>query len=161
MNSIRVNVNEQKLYLYAEDGELLSDYPVSAGGRPKTASDDLLALARELDVPWPPERTSGLPAGDGRGTDPSSKVIYVDHQACILCDRCIRGCDDLQVNEVIGRTGKGYGTRIAFDLDAPMGSSTCVSCGECEKVCPTGALSLSFGEEPVPETEDPGSWEYL
>jgi predicted molibdopterin-dependent oxidoreductase YjgC len=140
---------------------LLSDYPVSAGGRPKTGSDDLLALASELDVPWPRERISGLPAGDGRGTDPSSKVIYVDHQACILCDRCIRGCDDLQVNEVMGRTGKGYGTRIAFDLDAPMGASTCVSCGECEKVCPTGALSLSFGAEPAPETEDPGNWEYL
>ncbi|MDH3687020.1 MAG: molybdopterin-dependent oxidoreductase, partial [Myxococcales bacterium] len=72
--------------------------------------------------------------------DSSSHVISVDHQACILCDRCIRACDDLQGNEVIGRTGKGYGAGIAFDLDTPMGESTCVSCGECAAVCPTGAL---------------------
>ena len=84
----------------------------------------------------------GIPAGGGRPVDDSSKVISVDHQACILCDRCIRACDDIQVNEVIGRTGKGYASRIAFDLDVPMGESTCVACGECEKVCPTGALSL-------------------
>ena len=41
------------------------------------------------------------------GHDISSPVIAVDHNACILCDRCIRGCDDIQNNEVIGRTGKG------------------------------------------------------
>jgi formate dehydrogenase major subunit len=64
----------------------------------------------------------------------------VDHEACILCDRCIRACDDVQSNEVIGRAGKGLTTRIAFDLDQPMGTSTCVSCGECAASCPTGAL---------------------
>ena len=76
-----------------------------------------------------------------RPKDVSSPVIAVDHQACILCDRCIRACDDIQVNEVIGRTGKGYTTRIGFDLDDPMGESTCVSCGECVAACPTGALT--------------------
>ncbi|WP_199225775.1 4Fe-4S binding protein, partial [Spiribacter halobius] len=44
-------------------------------------------------------------------------------------------------NDVITRSGKGYATRIAFDLDAPMGESSCVSCGECVAVCPTGALT--------------------
>jgi formate dehydrogenase major subunit len=68
-------------------------------------------------------------------------VIRVDHDACILCDRCVRACDDVQCNEVIGRTGKGYGTRVGFDLDSPMGESTCVSCGECVAACPTGALT--------------------
>ena len=73
--------------------------------------------------------------------DSSSPVIAVDHAACILCDRCIRGCDEVQSNEVIGRSGKGHATRIAFDLDQPMGHSSCVSCGECAAVCPTGALT--------------------
>ncbi|MEE9218537.1 MAG: molybdopterin-dependent oxidoreductase, partial [Acidobacteriota bacterium] len=74
------------------------------------------------------------------GPDLSSKVIQVDLSACILCDRCIRGCDEIQSNDVIGRHGKGHQARIGFDDGVPMGDSTCVSCGECQAVCPTGAL---------------------
>ena len=65
----------------------------------------------------------------------------MDHDSCILCDRCVRACDDIQGNDVIGRSGKGYATRIAFDLNDPMGKSSCVSCGECVAACPTGALT--------------------
>jgi formate dehydrogenase major subunit len=97
--------------------------------------NQLFALARRYAA-W----GDSLPRGNGRPADPSSVVIAVDHQACILCDRCIRACDEVQSNEVIGRSGKGYASRIAFDLDAPMGESTCVSCGECAAACPTGAL---------------------
>jgi formate dehydrogenase major subunit len=75
-----------------------------------------------------------------RSFDGSSPVIAVDHQACILCDRCVRACDDIQSNNVIGRSGKGFAAQIAFDLSNPMGDSTCVSCGECVSSCPTGAL---------------------
>ena len=67
-------------------------------------------------------------------------MIAVNHDACILCDRCVRACDDIQGNDVIGRSGKGYATRIAFDLNDPMGESSCVTCGECVAACPTGAL---------------------
>lgn len=118
---------------------LLADQPASSRREATTGDDELYALARELDIGDIP-----LPEGGGgrpRGEDSSSPVIAVDHQACILCDRCVRGCDDIQHNDVITRTGKGYETRIAFDLDTPMGESTCVSCGECVAVCPTGALT--------------------
>jgi len=76
-----------------------------------------------------------------RGKDDSCLSIAVDHDACILCDRCIRGCDEVKANLVMGRMGKGYTTGIAFDLNAPMGDSTCISCGECMVSCPTGALT--------------------
>ena len=77
-----------------------------------------------------------------RATDNTSLLIAVDHDACILCDRCVRGCNDVKDNQVIGRMLKGYAARIAFDLDAPMGNSSCVSCGECMVSCPTGALTF-------------------
>ncbi len=117
---------------------LLSDYPETSAREQDTADDLLLRLARDYGI----ETTAiDLPAGNGRGQDASSPVIAVDHAACILCDRCIRACDEVQHNDVIGRTGKGYTARISFDFDNPMGESTCVSCGECAAVCPTGALT--------------------
>ncbi|MBT5020248.1 MAG: formate dehydrogenase subunit alpha [Planctomicrobium sp.] len=73
--------------------------------------------------------------------DDSSPVIFVDHQACIMCDRCVRACDEIQSNDVISRTGKGYTAQISFDLNNLMGESTCVSCGECAAACPTDALT--------------------
>jgi len=114
---------------------LMSDQPETCPKETTTGDNDLLVLARKYGVDG-----GRLPHGNSRPKDMSSKVIAVDHQACILCDRCVRACDEIQHNDVIGRTGKGYSARIGFDLDAPMGESTCVSCGECMAVCPTGAL---------------------
>jgi len=117
---------------------LLSDYPERSLREETTGDDMLLALARDIGID---RAASAMPARNGRKQDMSSPVIAVDHSACILCDRCIRACDEIQHNDVIGRAGKGYDTRISFDLDVPMGDSTCVACGECVAVCPTGALT--------------------
>jgi formate dehydrogenase major subunit len=92
-----------------------------------------------------------------RAEDNSSPVIAVDHQACILCDRCVRACDDIQSNDVITRSGKGFAAQIAFDLDNPMGDSTCVSCGECVSSCPTGALTQQTISLPVLPTSEMNS----
>ncbi|MFM8577652.1 MAG: cyclic nucleotide-binding domain-containing protein [Planctomycetaceae bacterium] len=90
---------------------------------------------------WPlTGRQAFAPRSRTRGRDHSSLRSDVDHDQCILCDRCARACSDVKQNFVIGRTGKGYDTRIGFDLDDAMGQSSCVSCGECMITCPTGAL---------------------
>jgi formate dehydrogenase major subunit len=117
---------------------LMADQPpVEQDPKETTTGDNLLLeLARRYDT----GHAERLPQASGRGLDVSNPVISVNHDACILCDRCVRACDDIQGNDVIGRSGKGYATRIAFDLNDPMGESTCVTCGECVAACPTGAL---------------------
>src|SRR5215211_6650691 len=117
---------------------LMADQPpVEQDPKETTTGDNmLLELARRYDT----GHAERLPQSRGRGLDSSNPVISVNHDACILCDRCVRACDDIQGNDVIGRSGKGYTTRIAFDLNDPMGESTCVTCGECVAACPTGAI---------------------
>ncbi len=73
--------------------------------------------------------------------DDTHPAMAVDLSACIQCDRCVRACGEVQVNQVIGVQGRGQASRIVFDLADPMGESSCVACGECVQACPTGALS--------------------
>ena len=72
--------------------------------------------------------------------DLSHPAIAVNLDACIQCTRCLRACRDEQVNDVIGLAFRGDHAKIVFDMDDPMGASTCVACGECVQACPTGAL---------------------
>jgi Fe-S-cluster-containing hydrogenase component 2 len=79
---------------------------------------------------------------DGGAIDRSSHAILVDHNNCILCNRCVRSCSEVRGFHIIGQAGKGSDLRISFDLGRPMGESGCVACGECMISCPTGALTF-------------------
>ncbi len=116
---------------------LLSDHPSPCVRQKATGDCELERFGTAHGVAAP--RFAARPSP--RGHDDSSFFIAVDHTACILCDRCIRGCSEVKKNFVIGRAGKGYGASIAFDTDVPMAASTCVGCGECMVSCPTGALT--------------------
>ncbi|WP_435066592.1 2Fe-2S iron-sulfur cluster-binding protein [Haloplanus sp. C73] len=73
--------------------------------------------------------------------DDSSSFIQIDRNKCILCNRCVEACNDVQVEGVLRMEGSGQDTRIGFQSDAEtMDDSTCVSCGHCVTVCPTGSL---------------------
>ena len=116
---------------------MMADHPVPCVRQQHTGDCELERLASQYgasETRYPRREVT-------RGQDDSSLTILVDHAACILCDRCVSACADLRHNFVITRQGKGYDAGIAFDLDDPMGGSTCVSCGECMVSCPTGALT--------------------
>ena len=66
--------------------------------------------------------------------------MTVSLDACIQCGLCVRACRDVQVNDVLGMSGRGAESYPVFDMNNPMGESSCVGCGECVQACPTGAL---------------------
>jgi formate dehydrogenase major subunit len=72
--------------------------------------------------------------------DASRKYFVVDHNRCILCRRCVRACAELVGNHTLGLLERGFETMICTDLNVPFGESSCVSCGTCLSVCPTGAM---------------------
>ncbi|MEM7238487.1 MAG: 2Fe-2S iron-sulfur cluster-binding protein, partial [Pseudomonadota bacterium] len=75
--------------------------------------------------------------------DASHLAMKVNLDSCIHCNLCVRACREVQVNDVIGMSGRGHDAQITFDMNDPMGNSTCVACGECVQACPTGALMAS------------------
>ena len=88
--------------------------------------------------------------------DDSHVAMSVSLDACIQCGLCVRACREVQVNDVIGMSGRGHNSYPTFDMADPMGSSTCVGCGECVQACPTGALMPSsvIDEEQVGDSKD-------
>ncbi len=84
--------------------------------------------------------TSRLPKAERPAADNTHSAIAVNLDACINCGLCVRACREIQMNDVIGMAYRGSDAKVVFDFDKGMGDSTCVACGECVQVCPTGAL---------------------
>jgi NADH dehydrogenase/NADH:ubiquinone oxidoreductase subunit G len=64
-----------------------------------------------------------------------------DYEKCILCWRCVQVCaDDAQYTYAINFSGRGFETSIGTFFDKALPETTCVFCGQCVGVCPTGAL---------------------
>ncbi|TLN20051.1 2Fe-2S iron-sulfur cluster binding domain-containing protein [bacterium] len=68
--------------------------------------------------------------------------MYVrDYSKCILCWRCVQVCaEDAQYTYAINFTGRGFETQIGTFFAKPLPETSCVFCGQCVAVCPTGAL---------------------
>ena len=112
---------------------LLTDQPAREVAHDPDSEFWKVATRMELKQGRLPRRATPEP-------DRSHVAMAVNLDACIQCNLCVRACREVQVNDVIGMAGRGFGEKIVFDFDDPMGNSTCVACGECVQACPTGAL---------------------
>src|SRR3984885_12562014 len=72
--------------------------------------------------------------------DYSHPFYRYDPGQCILCGRCVEACQNLQVNETLSIDWEDPHPRVLWDGGAPIGESSCVSCGHCVTVCPCNAL---------------------
>src|SRR6202000_1983662 len=83
---------------------------------------------------------SRFPAAERWHGDSSHPAMRVNLDSCLQCGLWGGACREVQVNDVIGMAYRSHASKIVFDFDDPMGSSTCVACGEGGQRCPTGAL---------------------
>lgn len=84
-----------------------------------------------------------FPEAQRRDPDPvDDNPMYIrDYAQCVLCWRCVQVCaEDAQYTYAINFVSRGFETQIGTFFDQPMPATSCVFCGQCVGVCPTGAL---------------------
>jgi len=94
---------------------------------------------------------------NGSICDKSHPYMRMDLSMCIDCNRCVRACDEIQGEQVLSVSGRGFDAHIIKGQDVSFKESDCVSCGACVQTCPTGAISDVFRENlkliPVEEVD--------
>lgn len=76
------------------------------------------------------------------GIETVNPFIIRDFSRCILCGRCVKACNEIQVNNAIAFGYRGISAKVITSSDNPLLESDCVFCGSCIQVCPVGALAL-------------------
>ena len=72
--------------------------------------------------------------------DASAVHLERDNSKCILCRRCVAVCRANQFVGVIGTNDRGFDTHVSSAFETPLAETSCIHCGQCINVCPTGAL---------------------
>lgn len=73
--------------------------------------------------------------------DLSHPYMRTDMSKCINCSRCLRACDEIQGEFILGMAGRGFDSHIIKGLNESFNGSDCVSCGACAQTCPTAAIT--------------------
>ncbi len=81
--------------------------------------------------------------------DKSTSYLVRDPNKCILCNRCVSICDNIQSIGVIGKNKRGINTHIGCAFEFDLNDAPCIACGQCTLVCPTGALMEKDDTEEV------------
>jgi formate dehydrogenase major subunit len=117
----------------------VSDHPPELLNGQSHARTEIREMAQRLGVTqtrygWDGARHSGL------AKDESNPYFTFDPNACIVCSRCVRACDEVQGTLALTVENRGFQSRVVASQDEPFVQSECVSCGACVEACPTTAL---------------------
>jgi formate dehydrogenase major subunit len=127
----------------AGDGARWTDFQLRVAQTEKTA--DLCPAwgdcrLQELAFQYQVHGGTYAPPDAGPDLEDVNPMIVRDLSRCILCGRCVKACNEVQVNKAISFGYRGSRTRIVAAGDQPLIESDCVFCGECVQACPVGAL---------------------
>ena len=116
---------------------LLSGHPDDCLYCSRSGRCDLQRLAQDLGIRQRLYRGKRIP----KELDISSPSITRDPEKCILCGKCVRLCEEVQGVAAIDFIGRGARTVVGTAYNRGLAVSTCINCGQCIMVCPTGALA--------------------
>src|SRR6476660_4268440 len=83
----------------------------------------------------------GLANENWLAKDTSNPYFTYDPSKCIVCNRCVRACEEVQGTFALTITGRGFDSRVAAGMHESFLGSECVSCGACVQACPTATLT--------------------
>ncbi len=118
---------------------LLSQHKADCLTCEQNGNCELQDLAYELSIE--PDELYFKPEGLDKPVDDSSPAILFDPNRCILCSRCISACNTVRNHGILNFKHRGFDTIVITGLGELLVDSSCVYCGECVQVCPTGALT--------------------
>jgi formate dehydrogenase major subunit len=72
--------------------------------------------------------------------DESNPYFTYDPSKCIVCNRCVRACEEVQGTFALTISGRGFESRVSAGMSEAFMESECVSCGACVQACPTATL---------------------
>ncbi len=116
---------------------LLSNHNMDCLGCVRSGNCELQQLCKELGVT---DTNYYEGAKTPSEIDDSAAHMIRDNSKCILCRRCTAVCEKVQAVGVIGPNKRGFASHIGSAFGMGLGETSCVSCGQCIAVCPTGAL---------------------
>ena len=122
---------------------LMASHPVDCAHCAKKDSCELQKIAHHLKVKLKSKRfrklLRELPVDD------SNPLFILDPNKCVLCGRCIWVCRERLGIGVLGFAHRGFERVITTFAGEPLGESRCQECGDCVRICPTGALAFKDG----------------
>jgi [NiFe] hydrogenase diaphorase moiety small subunit len=122
------------------EGEHPCPYCVASGNCELQALGYRLGLvAPKLPYQWPK-----------RPLDATHPDIYLDHDRCILCSRCIRASRMEDGKSVFGWSGRGIGMQLNIDADGGLGKTQMAAIDKAAHVCPVACIVIKRDSYKVP-----------
>lgn len=117
----------------------VSDHPLDCLGCAANGACELQTVAGQVGLR---EVRYGLAGANhlADAKDESNPYFDYDPAKCIVCNRCVRACEETQGTFALSIVGRGFDSRVRAAGGEDFLGSECVSCGACVQACPTATL---------------------
>ncbi|WP_227817746.1 formate dehydrogenase subunit alpha [Nitrogeniibacter aestuarii] len=121
----------------------ISDHPLDCLTCSANGDCELQDMAGRVglrEVRYGMDGANHFDAASAAPVDDSNPYFSYDASKCIVCNRCVRACEETQGTFALTITGRGFGSRVSAGAKESFLGSECVSCGACVQACPTATL---------------------